>query len=379
MSRRPPLLLALLLLSFPQFVETIYSPALPLIAASYRVPPAEAGQTLSLWFAAFAFGVVAWGRLADLWGRRPALLAGLALYATGAVWAMVTDDFSQVLAARLVSAFGAAVGSIITQTALRDSHAGPELGRVFAVLGLALAISPAVGLFAGQLLAAKAGHSGVFAALGLLAVLVLGLSLWRWPETRPATVAVAPFWPTFRVMLRDPGIWRSTLLIASFNAAIFSWYQLGPFRFAGMESPWLSFGQSGFLLAAGALTGALLNRALLRRGWSAQALISFGVLLLAAGAVLVVLLAALLPRSLAFLSGVTLISAAYALAIPNVLAIALRAYADRLGTAGAILSLVYYNLLGAGLVLAGYGQRLDLALAVCALLAVFVKAAPRPS
>ncbi|QSQ16886.1 MFS transporter [Myxococcus landrumensis] len=376
MSRRPPLLLALLLLSFPQFVETIYSPALPLIATGYRVTPAEAGQTLSLWFAAFAFGVVAWGRLSDLWGRRPALLAGLTLYAAGAAWAMVAGDFSQLLAARLMSAFGAAVGSIVTQTALRDSHAGAELGRVFAVLGLALAISPAVGLFAGQFIAANAGHRGVFATLGVLAALLLGLSFWRWPETRPATVSVAPFWPTFRAMLRDRGIWRSALLIAAFNAAIFSWYQLGPFRFAALEHPGLSFGQSGFLLAAGALAGALMNRALLRRGWTAEALISLGTLLLVAGAALVIVLAALLPQSLAFLSGMTLVSSAYAIAIPNVLAIALRAYADRFGTAGAILSLVYYNLLGAGLVLAGYGQRLELALAVCALLAVFMRARP---
>ncbi|WP_141589387.1 MFS transporter [Myxococcus sp. AB056] len=376
MSPRPPFLLAILLLSFPQIVETIYSPALPLIATAYRVTPAETGQTLSLWFAAFAFGVVAWGRLSDLWGRRPALLAGLALYAAGAAWAMVASDFSHLLAARLISAFGAAVGSIVTQTALRDSHAGPELGRVFAVLGLALAISPAVGLFAGQLLAAKAGHSGVFAALGLLAAFMLGLSLWRWPETRPATLSVAPFWPTFRVMLRDPGIWRCTLLIAAFNAAIFAWYQLGPFLFAGLENPWLSFGQSGFLLAAGALAGALMNRALLRRGWTAEALIALGVLLLGAGTALVILLTALLPQSLAFLSGVTLISSAYAVAIPNVLAIALRAYADRFGTAGAVLSLFYYNLLGAGLVIAGYGQRLDFALAVCALLAAIVSVRP---
>ncbi|WP_342380699.1 MFS transporter [Myxococcus stipitatus] len=376
MSRRPPLLLALLLLSFPQFVETLYSPALPLIAIHYGVTPAEAGQTLSLWFAAFAFGVVAWGRLADVWGRRPVLLAGLALYAAGAAWAMVAGDFPQVLAARLISAFGAAVGSIVTQTALRDSHAGPELGRVFAVLGLALAVSPAVGLFSGQVLAARAGLSGVFAALGLLAVLLLGSSLWRWPETRPKAVSVAPFWSTFRAMLQDASIWRSALLIAAFNAAIFSWYQLGPFRFEVLENPWLSFGQSGFLLAAGALAGALMNRALLRRGWKAEALISLGVLLLVAGTTLVILLVALRPQGLAFLAGVTLVSSAYAVAIPNVLAIALRAYADRFGTAGAILSLVYYNLLGAGLVLAGYGQRLELALAVCALVAVFMRVLP---
>jgi hypothetical protein len=61
-----------------------------------------------------------------------------------------------------------------------------------------------------------------------------------------------------------------------------------------------------------------------------------------------------------------MIAAAYAIAIPNILAHALRAYANVAGTAGAILSLIYYNLLGAGLVLAGMGQRLDLLLGCCA-------------
>jgi MFS family permease len=150
MFRHPPLPLVILLLSFPQIVETIYSPALPMIASAYRASPQQAAQTLSLWFVAFAFGVVAWGRLCDIAGRRPALLGGLALYALGSVWAMMAGDFGQLLTARLISAFGAAAGSIVTQTALRDSYRGTDLARVFSLLGMALAISPAIGMFAGQ-------------------------------------------------------------------------------------------------------------------------------------------------------------------------------------------------------------------------------------
>ncbi len=116
MIRRPPLALVILLLSFPQVAETIYSPTLPLIAAAYHATPQEAAQTLSLWFVAFAFGVVIWGRLCDGVGRRPVLLCGLALYAIGSGWAMVAGDFPQLLMARLISAFGAAVGSIVNST-----------------------------------------------------------------------------------------------------------------------------------------------------------------------------------------------------------------------------------------------------------------------
>ncbi|CAB3815771.1 Inner membrane transport protein YdhC [Achromobacter aegrifaciens] len=365
MFRRPPLVLVILLLSFPQIVETMYSPALPLIAATYQATPEDAAQTLSLWFVAFAFGVVVWGRLCDFRGRRPALLAGLALYALGAGWAMAAGDFTQLLAARLICAFGAAAGSIVTQTALRDSYQGPALARVFSILGMALAASPAVGMYAGQEIAAAGGVQGVFLALVLLAVALLGASALRWPETRPLPHTAAPFWPTLRAMLQDRAIWRSATLIAIFNLAIFGYYQLGPFLFARSQEAWLGFGESGLALAAASLCGAALNTALLRRGVASERLVLLGIGLMALGAALV---AALIGSS-AFLIGMALIAAAYAIAIPNVLAHALCAYVHVAGTAGAILSLVYYNLLGVGLVLAGRGQRLDVLLGGCAALA----------
>lgn len=374
MFRRLPLWLAILLLSFPQIVETIYSPALPSIAAAYHASPEQAAQTLSLWFISFGIGVVVWGRLSDLWGRRPALLSGLALYAIGAGWAMLAGGFAEVLLARLLSAFGAAVGSIVTQTALRDSYAGPELGRVFSILGMALAVSPAVGMFAGQEIAVLAGHTGVFAALGLFAAVLLTLSLRCWPETRPATAQAAPLVRTLGTMLRDRAIWGSAVLIASFNLAIFAYYQLGPFLFERLETRWLDFGRSGIALAAASVAGAFVNTALVRRGWTARRLTAIGILLLALGAAMVTLL----TSGAAILFGMAMIAAAYAIAIPNILATALRAYTGQLGTAGAILSLIYYNLLGAGLAVAGLGQRLDLTLIACATLAIVALAIGEP-
>ncbi|TQS70348.1 multidrug effflux MFS transporter [Rhodobacteraceae bacterium] len=364
MFRRPPLALVILLLSFPQIVETIYSPALPLIAVAYRATPEEAAQTLSLWFVGFAFGVVSWGRICDLIGRRPALLAGLAVYALGAGWAMIALDFPQLLLARLISAFGAAVGSIVTQTSLRDSCRGTDLSRVFALLGLALAVSPAIGMFLGQAISAHAGHQGVFAGLGLLAVLLFILSLVFWPETRPPDIQPQHFLPTLQDMLWDGHIWRNAVLIAVFNLAIFGYYQLGPFLFERLEDPWLEFGESGLVLAAASLLGAIANSRLLRRGTPARGLVGYGVLLLAIGA----LLLGLLASGPAFVIGMAVVAIAYAIAIPNILAQALQNYTDRLGTAGAIFSMLYYTLLGLGLVVAGWSQRLDILVLACAML-----------
>lgn len=149
-----------------------------------------------------------------------------------------------------------------------------------------------------------------------------------------------------------------------FNLAMFGYYQLGPFLFEQLDRHRLGFGESGLVLAAASLLfGAFTNSLLLRQGSNAGQLITLGVRLLAVGTIL----KRFLSFSLAFLIGMAVIALAYAIAIPNILPGALKDYADRLGTAGAILSLLYYVFLGLGLVIAGQGQRLDILLLGCSM------------
>lgn len=119
-----------------------------------------AAQTLSCYFFAFALGVVVWGRMCDVIGRRPTILAGLTLYLLASLVALFSGSFSMLLAARVLAAFGAAVGSVGTQTAIRDRFDGYELARVFSVMGIAMAISPAVGVLSGAVLTYYWGYQG---------------------------------------------------------------------------------------------------------------------------------------------------------------------------------------------------------------------------
>ncbi len=185
MQRKLTLTLATSMMMFPQVVETIYSPALTHIAHGFRVSAEMAAQTLSCYFFAFALGVVVWGRMCDVIGRRPTILAGLTLYLLASLVALFSGSFSMLLAARVLAAFGAAVGSVGTQTAIRDRFDGYELARVFSVMGIAMAISPAVGVLSGAVLTYYWGYQGVFGGLALLAALLLGYAGWQLPETRP--------------------------------------------------------------------------------------------------------------------------------------------------------------------------------------------------
>lgn len=185
MQRKLTLTLASSMMMFPQVVETIYSPALTDIAVGFDISAEAAAQTLSSYFFAFAFGVVVWGRLCDVIGRRPVMLLGLGIYLLASIIALFSDTFPLLLAARVIAAFGAAVGSVGTQTAIRDCFTGQELARVFSLMGIAMAISPAVGLLSGTVLTHYWGFQGVFAGLAVLAAMLLGHAAWKMPETRP--------------------------------------------------------------------------------------------------------------------------------------------------------------------------------------------------
>lgn len=221
------LVLAVALLMFPQFAQTLYSPALADIGQAFAVGPEAAGQTLSVYFLAFAFGVVVWGRLCDRFGRRPVMLAGLALYGAATALALGVRSFNGLLLAQAVAAFGAAVGSVVTQTVLRDRFSGAGLAQVFSVVGIALAASPAIGLFTGAGLVQHFGYRGVLTGLLLLALTLLAWCLWALPETRPASLPTASLRGTLGLMLKDAALWRSVGLVAVFNIALFSYYSLG--------------------------------------------------------------------------------------------------------------------------------------------------------
>ncbi len=365
MNKKRHMGLLIILLMFPQIVETIYSPVLPHLVDYFDVSMASASQTLSIYFMAFAVGVVIWGRVADVIGRRKAMLCGLFIYGIGCLLAITAVDFSMVLVARIISAFGAAVGSVIGQTILRDSYEGKELGKVFSVAVVAVSISPVVGLMLGGFIAEYFGHLIVFSLLFVMAITLLAVSVVLLPETKPNHLQAVSFMSIFNAMLKDGAIWKSAILVACFNVMMFSYYSLAPFMFNQFGLSSIEFGYSGVVLAVASIFGSTLNKRLLEKEWCSQRLIQVAVVFSMIGSAQVYLY----QDSLWFLVGMASVVAGFGMAIPNIFSTALVNYKHQVGTAGAVLGLLYYCLIGGGLALAGVIGDLGFVLIAMSLLA----------
>ncbi|MBD1177961.1 multidrug efflux MFS transporter EmrD-3 [Vibrio cholerae] len=361
MKTKPSLWLMVIMLMFPQIVETIYSPVLGSIARSFSVSDAQAAQTLSVYFLAFALGVVIWGVLADKWGRRPTMLVGLLIYGSATFIAMQTDSFTILMLARVFSAFGIAVGSVVTQTILRDVFSGHELRRVFSLMGIGISISTVLGMLLGGQLAFAGGHQLVFLALFFIALVLFVYNLCQLPETQQVKPKIALGCLVAR-MFKDKQVLLSALLVALYNVALFSYYQLGAFIFSDLGLDAEQFGYSGIALGLGSLIGSFLNKTLLAKQVPQSALLLLAALLLIMGTIGV----SLTLDSIGFVAAMILVVIAYGMAIPNILSTALVEYKSQAGSAGALFGLLYYLLIGSGLALTGLVQHLGVVLLMCA-------------
>lgn len=124
-----------------------------------------------------------YGPLADRYGRRPVLLAGLSLYVGFSLLAAFSTTFNLLLAARVLQGIGAAATRSIPISVVRDRYAGREMARVMSLTSLVFMAAPIVAPSLGQLVLVLASWPWIFGLLAALAVLLMVWSLLRLPET----------------------------------------------------------------------------------------------------------------------------------------------------------------------------------------------------
>ena len=140
----------------------MFLPAMPVVKSVFASSDAVVGLTYSMALLLMACATLVYGSLSDRHGRRPMLLAGLALFILGSGICAVSNSIYALMAGRAIQAIGAGCGVTLARAIARDAYGTEGLVKVIAYLTMAYALGPMLSTLCGGLLIDLAGWRSVF-------------------------------------------------------------------------------------------------------------------------------------------------------------------------------------------------------------------------
>jgi predicted MFS family arabinose efflux permease len=211
-----------------QLATFALSPFLPFIAADLGSTVAVLGQIPALaLFVAATLGLLV-GPVADRFGHRLTLLAGVLASSVGAFATALAPNLWVLVPVALIGAGGRSIGLPVAQAVVGTRYEGAALRRGLGLVQATGTLAPIVGIPLVTAIGALTGWRGAFIALGVLGTVAVVLMLWRLPPDREeapgesggrpvARLSLAAFVPLLRdrpslalyasSFIRNLGVW----------------------------------------------------------------------------------------------------------------------------------------------------------------------------
>jgi DHA1 family bicyclomycin/chloramphenicol resistance-like MFS transporter len=290
------IVLIALLSAFVPLSTDLYLPALPGMGDNFGVPASLTNLTLILFFIFFSLGLLFWGPLSDKYGRRPVLLAGLALYIAASAGCAVSGEIWHLIAFRILQAVGGSAASAVATAMVKDVYDGRRRESVLALVQSMVVISPAAAPVLGAFMLPYTSWRGLFVALALIGVvsMVGGLLL---QETLPSRYAgtVAQSLRRLGVVLRNPGFASLLVVFSLVSTASLAFVSASSYIYQegfGLSEQGYSL---YFALNAVALIAGPLLYLRLSRNFSRRAIVAAGFAVMIAAGLIVCLFGNLAP------------------------------------------------------------------------------------
>lgn len=264
MKRTPPALGTLVAITaLTVLTLNMFLPALPEMQVAFGVSEAVMGLAISGYMGAAAVLQLVMGPVSDRWGRRPVVLAMLAIYVVASLICLGAQDVRVFLAARVVQAV-AVGGGVLASAMVRDMFDGREAAAKLATIASAMAIAPMLAPMLGGALTSVLGWRAVFAVYALIGAGLLVLSWRDLGETHRRSVGMQP--DRFIELFKAPVFWAYATCQALGVGAFYIFLTGAPFVAVALFG--LSAAQVGVGLGSitgGFMLGAAVSARLVRR------------------------------------------------------------------------------------------------------------------
>ena len=263
-----PLWLLTLITFSGTFAMHMFVPALPEAARALGASIGEMQMTMSIYIFGLAAGQLAYGPLADRYGRRPVLVSGLLLYTIAGLAASIVPDVHSLIVARLMQALGGCAGLVIGRAIVRDSALPQEAAKRLATMNLMVALGPGAAPLIGGVLSTAFGWRSLFYALSALGAMNVLFALWLLPESRAPTAKISgsALARNYGKLLTSPAFLGFSIGGGCATTSMYAFIGASPFIFAHqLNRPDYEIGLYPAILVAGIWLGSMAATRLIPR------------------------------------------------------------------------------------------------------------------
>jgi DHA1 family bicyclomycin/chloramphenicol resistance-like MFS transporter len=343
--------------AFGPLAIDFYLPGFPAIALAFGTDEKHVQLTLASYFLGLSIGQLAYGPVADRFGRRIPLLFGVGLFTVASLACAFAPNLEWLIGARFVQALGGCAGMVLSRAIVSDKCNPVESAKVFSQLMLVMGLAPILAPMFGGLLVNVYGWQSIFLALTVFSALSSLAVAFGLPESMPADHPRQPLSGAFgqyRRLLGDRIFLGHALTGGIAIAGMFSYIAGSPFVFIKLYGvPPEHYGWLFGINAAGFILTAQVNARMVGRFGPAW-LLSRAVWVYLAAALTLLLIANLHTEKLwPLLVPLFVYIASLGYIIPNSSACAMTGQGKRAGSASALLGCLQFSVAAGAAALVG--------------------------
>lgn len=221
-----------LLSALGSFVNDMFSPALPAMRRFFdcSVPTVQMGLTAGM--CGLGLGQIILGPVSDKYGRKPVLIASIAVFIIAAVVSIFSPTIHFFIWCRFFQGLGVSGGYFLARTIPADLFAGRRLAKIMALVGAINGFAPASAPVLGGFVADTAGWRGIFVCLAAFAIVVLAMApkmKESLPAARRATGSVWHTFGGFKILLRNRPFMLHSCIKGVALGLLFAYISAAPF------------------------------------------------------------------------------------------------------------------------------------------------------
>ncbi|CTQ54006.1 Inner membrane transport protein YdhC [Roseibium album] len=224
----------------------IYLPSLAGMMIVFSASAGEIQLSMSVFFIAVAFSQLFWGPLSDQFGRRPVIVAGMALFVLGSILCLVAPTIEALIAARAIQGAGGCTGLVLARAIVRDLHEPKQAASMIGYVSMGMAVMPTIAPAIGGLLDQFYGWQGGFILMLVFGLGTLWASIYALPETHNerTSVGAGQVLRSYSALFKEPLYWSYSLTAAFMSFTYFAY--LGGVPFIAAKLMMLSAAEMGF-------------------------------------------------------------------------------------------------------------------------------------